>query len=50
MHREVHLLLVLCYNSCWKWGPPISWQFSHWYNSNKFCDTCWSSSSELCRV
>jgi len=50
MYREIHLLLVLCYSSCWKWGSPICLQISHWYNSNKFCDTCWSSSSELCGV
>jgi hypothetical protein len=50
MYREINLLLVLCYSSCRKWGPPICWQISHWYNSKKFCDTCWSSSSELCRV
>jgi hypothetical protein len=49
LYREIHLLPVLCYSSCWKW-TPICWQISHWYTSNKFCDTCWSSSSELCRI
>jgi hypothetical protein len=50
MYREIHLLLVLCYSGCWKWRPPICRQILHWYNNNKFCDTCWSSLSELCRV
>jgi len=42
MYREIHLVLVLCYSSCWKWEPPICQEISHWYNSNKFCDTSWS--------
>ena len=49
MCREIHVLLVLCYSSCWNWGPPICSLIYHW-SSNKFCDICWSSSSGLCRI